>query len=94
MERLKKGIAKFKKEQKEVQKEVKEKTIGYILGALGLVAGLAWNEAIKSSLAVIFPTPGNDLLVKFIYAVIVTTVIVVASVYLARMVATSEEVKL
>ena len=33
---------------KELGDEVKKKTLGYILAVLGLVSGLAWNEAIKA----------------------------------------------
>ena len=41
-------LKKIKEHQSILRKEIKEKTIGYILAAFGLVAGLAWNEAIKS----------------------------------------------
>jgi len=67
-----------------LRKEIKEKTVGYILAALGFVAGLAWNEAIKSLIDQFFPDSSNGILIKFIYAVVITVIIVVASVYLLR----------
>ena len=39
---------KIKEKSKEFQQEVREKTFGYIVASFGLVAGLAWNEAIKA----------------------------------------------
>ncbi|MEK9171243.1 MAG: DUF5654 family protein, partial [Patescibacteria group bacterium] len=38
-----------------LSKQVREKTTGYILAAFGLVAGLAWNDAIKSTIDRFFP---------------------------------------
>lgn len=68
-----------------LQKEIKERTTGYIIGALGLVAGLAWNEAIKSLIDVVFPLSKNSLLIKFMYAVLITIVIVSLSMYLLKL---------
>ena len=73
-----------KKERKRLRTEIKEKTVGYILAALGLVAGLAWNEAIKALINLFFPAPADDIMLKFLYAVIVTIFIVVITVYLLR----------
>ena len=59
--------------------------MGYILAALGLVAGLAWNEAIKALLDTFFSQAGNGVVVKFLYAIVVTVFIVVITVYLLRL---------
>ncbi len=64
--------------------EVREKTTGYILAALGLVAGLAWNDAISSAIKVIFPLESNGLIAKFIYAVVITIAIVMISTSLLK----------
>ena len=64
--------------------EVREKTTGYILTALGLVAGLAWNDAISSTIKYFFPADTGGIITKFIYAIIVTIVIVVISNSLLR----------
>jgi len=78
-------LQKIKKESAELKKEVREKTLGYILAAFGLVAGLAWNEAIKSSIEYLFPAQGNNIWAKFGYAVILTVFLVVLGVYLAKL---------
>lgn len=70
---------------KKVKELVRERTISYIVAAFGLVAGLAWNEAIKSFIEYLFPLAQNTLLAKFIYALALTVVLVFVSVYLARL---------
>ncbi len=77
-------IKELKKEGKEIKKEVKQRVVGYIIAAFGLVAGLAWNDAIKSLIENLFPLGRNTLLVKFIYAILVTIIVVVISVYLIK----------
>lgn len=74
----------LKKESANLQKEFQEKTYGYIMAALGLVAGLAWNEAIKGLIETIYPASGSGLWLKFVYAVAVTTFLVVFSLILAK----------
>ncbi len=78
-------LKRLKEEQARLRTEIKEKSTGYILTALGLVAGLAWNEAIKSLIDQIFPFNKDGVLIKFIYAIIVTAIIVIAIVYLIRL---------
>ncbi|MFH1456600.1 MAG: DUF5654 family protein [Patescibacteria group bacterium] len=78
---------KFKKiaeEQKKIGIQVKEKTSGYILAALGFVVGLAWNDAIRALIDSFFPLDKDSILVKFIYALIVTVIIVVATIILTK----------
>jgi len=70
-------IKKIRYEKQRFQKELKEKTIAYIAAALGLVASLAWNEAIKDLIEYLFPLTKNTLMVKFIYAGLLTLIIVV-----------------
>ncbi|OGF77776.1 hypothetical protein A3I27_02095 [Candidatus Giovannonibacteria bacterium RIFCSPLOWO2_02_FULL_43_11b] len=65
--------------------EIREKTFGYILAALGLVAGLAWNEAIKSLIEYFYPASKNGLSAKFIYAFLITIIVVLISTYLVRL---------
>ena len=82
---IKKQFEKIKKESDEMKTEIKQKLIGYIIAAFGLVAGLAWNEAIKALIEYIFPLSSNTLLLKFAYAVLVTLVLVFISVYLVKL---------
>jgi hypothetical protein len=68
--------------EKKVHKEVKNQSMGYIAGALGLVAGLAWNDAIKALIDFFFPLDKSGLGIKFIYAILVTIVVVVLTNYI------------
>jgi len=76
---------KIKNKSEEIKKEIRQKTIGYILTALGLVAALAWNEAIKSFIEHFFPLSKNTLLAKFIYAMVITFIVVIFSISLMRL---------
>ncbi|MBL7150059.1 MAG: hypothetical protein ISS84_00285 [Candidatus Pacebacteria bacterium] len=68
---------------KKTEREFREKTITLILGGFGLVAALAWNEAIKSLFETFFKK-NNELIGKFLYAMIVTVIIVVVSMRLKK----------
>jgi len=71
------------KEIEEVKREFKEKIITLILGGFGLVAALAWNEAIKSLFETFFKK-SDELIGKFLYAIIVTIIVVVVSMWLKK----------
>lgn len=79
-------ISRIKEESLAFNRQVREKSAGFIISALGFVAGLAWNDAIKSSIELIFPigNGNNGIWAKLSYAVIVTVVITGISVYLLR----------
>jgi len=70
-------------EIKKTKREFTEKTITLILGGFGLVAALAWNEAIKSLFETFFEK-SDEIIGKFIYAAIVTAIVVVVSMRLKR----------
>jgi hypothetical protein len=72
-------LKKIKDGIEEVKREFKEKTVTLILGGFGLVAALAWNEAIKTLFETLFPKK-SELIGKFIYAAIVTAIVVVSSI--------------
>lgn len=67
-----------------LSKQVREKTTGYILAAFGLVAGLAWNDAIKSAIDRFFPLDQGNVIIKFAYALAITIVVVVVGWILSR----------
>lgn len=75
---------------KNAEKEFREKTITLILGGFGLVAALAWNEAIKSLFETFFQQ-SDQLIGKFIYAFIVTAIVVVVSIRLRKPTEPTEE---
>jgi polyferredoxin len=76
-------LEKVKKETEAVKKELKEKTLTLILGGFGLVAALAWNEAIKSLFETLLPK-SSALIGKFAYAIIVTVIVVFISYFLRK----------
>jgi Family of unknown function (DUF5654) len=67
-----------------VSSEVLDKLVELITAAFGLVAALAWNTAIQALFAAIFPEAG-DLIAKFLYAVVVTVIIVIVTIRLGRL---------
>lgn len=66
------------------KKELKDRTFGYIIAAFSFVASLAWNEAIKSFIDQFFPHSSNSVLIKFVYALVVTVVIVLVTIYFLK----------
>jgi len=78
-------IEEVKEKEKNLRKELRAQSIGYIVAALGLVAGLSWNDAIKSVIDHFFNTAGSGILAKFIYALAITVLIIVLSQFLLRM---------
>jgi C4-dicarboxylate transporter len=75
----------IKKEGDKLRKEVVKRAMGYIVAAFGLVAGLAWNDAIKSLIELFFPLGGGSVAMKFGYAVLITVILVIVSIYLVRL---------
>lgn len=78
-------INKIKNESERITSEVRDRSMAYIAGGLGIVVGLAWNEAIKSLIDYFYPATGaNSISAKFIYAIIITTVVVLVTMYVVR----------
>ncbi len=67
-----------------LNREVRKQVSGYILAGLGVVAGLAWNEAIKSLIETVFPLSYSGMHAKFLYAILLTLIIVLVSMYVLR----------
>lgn len=84
MEVIKKTAGRIREEERRVRREFKQRTSGYILAAFGLVAGLAWNEAIKSLIAYVFPAQQNTVAAQFIYAVVLTVILVLVTISMMR----------
>jgi len=66
-----------------MKKEVIEKLAALITAALGLVAALAWNSAIQSIFQEVFGTL-NGILAMLIYAITVTIIAVIATVWIGK----------
>ncbi len=84
VEDIKNELKKAEQQSRELTRKVKAQTIGYILAAFGLVAGLAWNQAIKSLIDYVFPLSQNSILAQFLYAGAVTVVLVWATIILLK----------
>jgi len=93
MENNNNKFEKIKEESEKISRQVKEKTLGFIITAFGLVAGLAWNEAIQSLIKSFFAVDKDSILVKFLYAIVMTVVVVIITVYLTRFFSKEENKK-
>jgi hypothetical protein len=77
-------ITNIKAKSQSIKKEFQKRIVGYVVAAFGLVAGLAWNEAIRALIDYLFPLSKNSLLAKFSYAVLITLVLVIVTIYLTK----------
>ena len=68
----------------DIKEGLRSNILTYIGGAFGLVAGLAWNDAIKELIQYAFPLATDTLAAKFIYAGIITMVVVIIITYLEK----------
>jgi Mg2+/citrate symporter len=67
-----------------VSSEVSDKLVELTTAAFGLVAALPWNAAIQEQFTVIFPEAG-DLIAKFLYAVVITVIVVFVTIRLGQL---------
>ena len=94
---IKKSIRKIKQiapldEIRKTREEAKKTIITLVLSGFSLVAALAWNDAIQSFFNEIFPKEGiSGLMGKFIYAIIISVIIVVASLQLKKIIEEPKE---
>ncbi len=71
-------------EKKSLKIEVLEKVAVLATSGLGLVAALAWNDAVKALFAQLFPQPNNNILALLGYALLITIIVVIITVQLGR----------
>lgn len=80
-----KKLSDLKNEGGRITGEVREKSMAYIAGGLGIVVGFAWNEAIKALIEYFYPlASANSLFAKFLYAIVLTLIVVVLTMYIVR----------
>lgn len=76
-----------KNSQEEIDKPVRvaviDKIVQSIITGLGLITALAWNDAIQEAFGRFLSKPAG-LLAKFIYAMILTTAIVLVTLQLTK----------
>ncbi len=70
----------------EMKSQVSETIATLMTTAFGLIAALAWNEAIKAVILAYFP-PQSGITGLLIYAVLITILAVVATLLIARVIA-------
>ena len=85
MKKITEKISTIKDTGSEIEREIREKTFAYIVTGFSVVAGLAWNDAIKTFIEAYFPNPGNSIKAKFLYAALITLIVVVVSLYLSKL---------
>jgi uncharacterized membrane protein len=73
-----------------LRKELRSKILTFVGGAFGLVAGLAWNDAVKELIQYLYPLQTNTVRAKFIYAILITLIVVLIITYRERVFKTKE----
>lgn len=69
--------------KKALKLEILEKMITLIIAAFGFVAALAWNDAIQKLFELLFGKQ-SDLIAMFGYAIVVTALVVVLTIYFSK----------
>lgn len=64
--------------------EIAAQLLALATSALGLVAALAWNDAVQSVFREYFPSAGG-IVAKFVYAILLTIIIVSVTINLTKL---------
>lgn len=81
------------KKASDLRSEIRGRTMSYVGASFGLVAGLAWNDAVKALIEYLFPFPQSGVWAKFLYALIITAVVAVLLYYLEKLINPKKEKK-
>ena len=73
-----------------MRNEVMDKVSELVTAAFGLVAALAWNGAIQAIFVAVFGSADN-ITAQLVYAVVVTIIAVLVTIWIGRMVGQSKE---
>jgi len=79
-----------KYEVERIRDNFKERVLTIVIASLGLIAALAWDEALRHLFEIIFGASGT-LAEQLSYAVIITVIAAVISVYLGKIYSKREE---
>ena len=78
-------LERLNEERRVVQREVRTRMAGAITGALGIVAGIAWNDAVRALIDYLYPaSKGSDIFPKFLYALIITIIVSVVVYFVTK----------
>jgi uncharacterized protein YacL len=81
-----------KKQQKQkIHIEILERVVTLVTTSLGLVAALAWNDAVKNLFTKIFPRPEGNILAQFLYAMVISLIVIIVMLYLGRVLKITKE---
>jgi len=86
-------LRKLQEEKDKIEVAFRRRTEGYIITAFGIVAGLSWNEAVKALMEYLFPMEKDTILAKFLYALIMTIILVFISLYVVKFVNKKDDKK-
>ncbi len=67
-----------------MKKKVIERLVTLITAAFGLIAALAWNEAIQSIFKGFFKER-EGIIAKIIYALIITIIVVIVTIWISKL---------
>jgi len=81
----------MKEDRKKLKKELLKTMVQLATAGFGLVAALAWNEAIQSTIRELVPFGGSNIVSKLLYALVVTIIAVLVTYSLGKMAGLSEE---
>jgi hypothetical protein len=70
----------------EVRQALADQTMGYVTAALSVVAGLAWNDAVKAAITYLFPAEELSIAAQFLYALVMTVIVVLLTMILRRVI--------
>ena len=90
---LKGQFRKLEEEKRKIEDAFKRRVEGYLMTAFGIVAGLAWNEAVKDLMAYLLPMQKDTIFAKFLYAIIMTFILILISLYVIRFINRSDSKK-
>jgi len=78
-------------QKKSLTVEILEQMSKLATTGFGLVAALAWNDAIQNLFKALFPQPGGEIYARFIYAILITAIIVIVTLKLGDLVNKAKE---
>ncbi len=65
--------------------EMEKRAVTFIFASLGVITGLAWNDAFQSFIKQTLQLDTNSTLAKFFYAAFLTIIVVVLTVLIGRL---------
>ena len=83
---MSKVISKIGAKSVEVRAALADQTMAYVTAALSVVAGLAWNDAVKAAILYYFPAQASSIAAQFLYAALMTIVVVLLTLILRRVI--------